>query len=328
MAFVAETKILTEHGWKQIADISGRDKVLVRNFIGDAEFIQPFALHTIKYEGEIISMGNKDWGLGVTPDHRVIYHEKDKIGMLPPKYAHEIRPNDGKILFRKFRYSQTGKDSEIIMVQGHYRSVSQEDWYTILAYVVLFGFIEKRKHGYLYITCDLNHLRKLTPILDNIGIQWKVGEKKIGNPTIFIKNETNLIEKLKKHLGSTRRRDMRLPDKAIYGANAAVLRHFVDKVVELTAKPIKDRPGQYLMRMTNRKLAKNIEMMCLLSGYSLGYADQGNLGVQMRVMKPRTNWNIKFVKKELYSGLVYSLDLFDGLVYVTEKKYPVWMSPN
>ena len=40
MAFIEGTPIFTDSGFKNIEDIGGRDKVLVRNFLGDAEFMK------------------------------------------------------------------------------------------------------------------------------------------------------------------------------------------------------------------------------------------------------------------------------------------------
>lgn len=329
MAFVSETKILTSKGWKQICDLSGHDKVLVRNFLGDAEFIQPFALKKREYEGEIVSFGNKDWGVAVTPDHKVVYNQPNKIGMCPPVLASEIVPNDGKILFRRFRYNKEPKSYEKILLDGRTVYISLEDWYTIVAYTVLFAFIEKRKNGYLYYICDLYNLMKLTNIFDQIGIKWKVGVKQKGNPTIFIKNESNLTSKLMRYLGARARRDMKLREKSIYDANPALLRHFIDEIIRLSGSPIKERPGQFMLTLTNKKLIANLEMMCLLGGYGFSSMDYGIRGTKIRIIiKPNSSWNIRDVKKELYKGPVYEIDLFDGLVYVTEKSFPVWMNPN
>lgn len=329
MAFAAETKILTSTGWKLICDLSGRDKVLVRNFLGDAEFTQPFALRKSQYEGEILNFGNKDWGVSLTPDHKLVYNEPNKLGVSKPVLASEMQANHGEIFFRKFRYNQSGKTHEKILLDGRTIYISMEDWYTILAYTVLFAFIEKRKNGYIYYTTETDKLMKLCNIFDMIGIRWQKVERKTTKPTIFIKNESNLTSKVMRYVGARARRDMRIPDKAIYGASASLLRHFIDEIVRLAASPIKERPGQFILKMTNRNVTRNIEMMCLLGGYGFSSYDYGVRGVQMRILTdPIKHWKIREIKKDLYSGPVYSLDLFDGLVYVTDKSFPVWMSPK
>ena len=55
MAFPADTKVLTNRGWKKIEDVGGHDRVLTRNFLGDAQFTKPFAIKKKSYSGEIIS---------------------------------------------------------------------------------------------------------------------------------------------------------------------------------------------------------------------------------------------------------------------------------
>lgn len=105
MGFIEGTKVFTNSGFKNIEDISGRDKVLVRNFIGDAEFIQPFALKKKSYSGEIIKIGGSNWSFSVTPNH-IIQLSDDNYD--PPRNelipAKQVEVNKHHRIHRKFRY--------------------------------------------------------------------------------------------------------------------------------------------------------------------------------------------------------------------------------
>ena len=147
---------------------------------------------------------------------------------------------------------------------------------------------------------------------------------------IFTKgtNNTNLVSKLEKYLGSRKRSEMRIPDKAIYGSSRAHLRHFVDTLVSLAAKPLTERPGQFLFVSANRKLMNNMEIICLLAGYGFSKRDYEDETKSRINTNNKSSWHVRKVEKKPYSGSVYEIDLFDGLVYVTEGSLPVWMSPK
>lgn len=333
MAFVADTKILTSKGWKYIKDISGRDRVLVRNFIGDAEFIQPFALKRSQYEGDVYNIGAKDWSVTLTPDHKIVYNANPKkLGQKPAQItAKDVVPNDNQLLFRRFRYLQENRSTELIkLTRSTQRTVtiSMEEWFTILAFTVLFSYIDKRKHPRIVYIAEAEKLRMLTDILDRIGVEWAWNTKTKGNPQISLRNDSNIVLKLVRQLGSRERRDMRLMDKTVYGASRALLRHFVDKVIELDTTLIKDRSGQFLFSTVNRKFMNNIEMMCLLGGYGFSLSENSR-GLRCRIIpRPSSSWHVRKVEKETYRGYIYEIDLFDGLVYVTEGSMPVWMAPK
>lgn len=331
-----ETRIFTDQGWKLIKDLSGHDKVLVRNFLGDAEFTQPFALRKKHYSGEITTFGGKDWAVSVTPDHPLVYNvQPKKLGQAPGKItAKEVVPSHHDLLFRSFRYNQENKKTELLKVKnfGTYRTVSLsvEDWYIIICYTMLFSYISVRKRArpsIVYIA-DEDKLLKLTAILDQYGLRWSWNTKKVGAPQISLNNDSNLVNKLKAFTGSYRRRDMHWRDKAIFGSSRALIRHFINSLIALDTKPIPGRPGQYFFNTINEKFMKNLEILCMLGGYGFSYVN-GDWGLRARIIaEPMKSWRVNFVEKKTYSGDVYEIDLFEGLVYVTERSLPVWLSPK
>lgn len=331
MAFSSETKIFTSQGWKLIRDISGHDRILVRNFLGDAEFQQPFALRKRHYEGEMIKLGGQHWAVSVTPEHEIVYNDPNKIGHVPPTPAKEVIVGE-RPLYRRFRYTQESKTYESITLKNGNSSrrvvVSIEDWYTIVAFTVLFGYIDKRKNPHIQFVADADKLFILTTILDNIGLKWTQSTKHKGAPAIFLPNTSNLVSKLIRFLGHRERRDMRLPSRAIYRSSAAHLRHFVDNIIALDSKPIVERPDQYSFVTVNNNLVENLEIMCLLAGYGFSRAGDDRSHRVRIAVKPIKSWHVRFIEKESYSGYIYEIDLFEGLVYVTERSLPIWMSPK
>jgi hypothetical protein len=333
MAFVGETKILTNKGWKQIKDISGKDKVLVRNFIGDAEFIQPFALKKRQYEGEIINFGATYWSVSLTPDHKIVYDTapdgvKDSLHSAA---ARDVVPDQNRYFYRRFRYIREDRGVEKLILKDELMqrtvTISDEDWYTIVAYTVTKGYISKGKSPRLSYMLDEETLLPLLRIFDGLGVSTHIG---IVNGTIVltVNRNNNLARKLKMYLGARARREMKLPNKMIYGSSQPLMRHFVGTFTSLTAKASQKRPNQLVFTTANGNLVEDLRMMCTFCGYGFSSTPSRSIFVCYILPKPVAPWTARFVEKKTYSGYTYEIDLFDGLVYVTERSLPVWMSPR
>jgi len=327
MAFSAETKVFTDKGWKSIADISGKDRVLVRNFLGDAEFRQPFYLKKKEYDGEIVNFGSKYWAVSVTPEHQIVYD-----GEREPTLAQDVTVDRHRLLFRKFRYTREDKAKEILILKNgdshRYVSISDEDWYTVVAFAVTKGYISKDKNPRLKFFVNMDNLLPLVDVLDRWGISW-TSRNVDGNIALTVNRDNNLARKLKVFLGARARRDMRLPKKMLYSSSQGLMKHFLGTVTTLTAKPSQKRPKQLIFTSYNTKLIESLRLMCMLVGY--GFSSSRNVnGEHVAYILPTTvsPWSVRFIEKKTYSGYIYEIGLFEGLVYVTEKSLPVWMSPK
>jgi hypothetical protein len=337
--FVADTRIFTLKGWKNISELSGKDKVLVKNFIGDAEFIQPFALRKREFKGELIKFGGARWGVTVTPEHKVVFDHARHDASMDTICAGDLTPDPNRYLGRDFRYLQEDKTHESLILKNgnstRTATVSDKDWYTILAFVMCRGMLSKHKNPVLNIFADAEEARPFTDILEKYGITWWQGTTSNGIPMLAVHQESNLSRKVKRTLGARARRDMRLPDRILYGSSRSLMRHFINTVTTLEAKPDSRQPEQLRMATGNAKFAKSLELFCLLCGYGF-VSNLGNASAYsdkpahvIRILPSKSDcWSVRSVGKVHYSGFVYEIDLFDGLVYVTEKNLPVWMSPK
>jgi len=102
MAFVADTKVLSKSGWKLIGEISGQDQILVRNFLGDAQFSQPFAIRKKQHDGIVLAGGSDHYSFEVTPDHKIIY-TNDK-GKQFESNARDVPSGKRTLLHHRSRY--------------------------------------------------------------------------------------------------------------------------------------------------------------------------------------------------------------------------------
>lgn len=328
MAFSSETKIFTSQGWKYISDLRGNDRVLVRNFLGDAEFIQPFALRRKEYEGEVVKFGGKYWAVTVTPDHKIVY---DKRPDGQETFARDVVVDKHRHLYRKFRYIREDKaDEKLILRSGNTErviSLADKDWYTLVAYTVMKGYISKDTNPRLKFFLDMSNVLPMIDILDRLGITWS-SDKNDDQIVITVNRDNNLARKLKLFLGARKRKYMYLPDKMLYGSSQSLMKHFMSIITSLVAKPSQNRPNQLVFTSTNRKLIETLRLLCMMVGYGFSVAENHGELVVAVIPRQVSPWSVRFLEKQLYSGYIYEIDLFDGLVYVTEKSLPVWMSPK
>jgi len=352
MSFIEGTPIFTDSGWKNIEDIAGRDKVLVRNFLGDAEFIQPFALKKKHYDGEIFKVGAKNWSFSVTPDHTVVY-DRDKYAQgshfcsLPVK---ELTLHKDNRIYRKFRYMFPEEPKkEMIKIRDEFGnrsvSVSDYDWYKLVGYILCRGFI-RRKPGkpMIYIFLEPQRIEEETliigDILDRMGVGWHVQSSELTRPKIVVSSKNTLVNRLVTRLGSYKRKQMFLPDKIIYHSTKELSKLLIETIIDASIRPGTERGIVYQLATTNTALIDSLTILGTLAGYSIrstlitkaGTASMVGItkldGYILQIANPTNTYAPRYIKKLKYSGQVYEIDLFDGQVYVKEGFAPIWIDPK
>lgn len=345
MSFIAGTKILTDTGWKNIETIAGRDKVLVRNFAGDAEFIQPFALRKRDYNGEVVKLSGRWWSFSVTPDHDVVYLKKGTEKVEP---AEEYKIDQHKYLWRKFRYNTPQNYLQEYFISdrgmGTSNSINDNDWYTLVGYVVRRGEISKRgKQWALFIHPNPNRLgeemEEIGRLLDRIGVEWSV-VKNGKRTSVFVSTKNNLATKLKYHLGTRKRADMFLPDKMVFNSSKDNARTLIETIIRSSSTSINDK-SVYQWSSSNKKLIDTLEIMGAFAGYTIshrlarpkgyklpkGVTKRASYNVYIRDSMNKTSPTSKNVVK--YSGSVYQVDIFSGQVFIKyDNGLPIWMNPE
>lgn len=353
MAFIEGTKVLTNSGWKQIEQIAGQDKVLVRNFIGDAEFIQPFALKKKKYSGDVISVSGKGWSFDVTPDHIVVYDKETSY--FGDHYVHEkaedLQVNSRNRIQRKFKYLPIDdyKREAVVFYTPFGKkwvTISNEDWYVLVAFTLCRGYLEPTgKRFALNIRLDREkseeELLILTDILDRIGVQWSLIPSHTTN-TLYVRLSANspIAKRIITRLGSKKRKEMFLPDKMIYNSSKELSVLLIETIIKLSKKPSTERGLSYQFTTNNEKLVESLELLGTLAGYGMnrkimakkgtdnGYGAVKKDVFNLVIANLSASYSPLSIKKQKYSGYVYEIDLFDGQVYVKEGTAPVWVNPR
>ncbi len=345
--FVADTQIFTNSGWKRIADISGNDKVLVKNFIGDAEFIQPFALHKKQYDGQIVTFGAKDWNISVTPDHEVVYQTKWDLVKTP---AGKLKAKDHYKIPRKFKYMFSDEPKKEYITRddefgNKYATISDYDWYKLVGFVLTRGYIyTERKRPMLWLFLEEDRLQEeimtLIDILDRIGVTYHVQHSDKTRPKLVVSSQNSLVSRLVTRLGSQTRKSMSLPDKMVYASSKELTELLINTIIDTSIKPSTEKTNSYQLATTNLALIESLELMGTLGGYGMRHVLNAKAGTQtnkgitkkdsyiLHITAPNALYSIKNVKKSLYSGYIYGLDLFEGQVYVKEGLNPIWTQPK
>lgn len=347
--FVKGTQVFTNTGFKNIEDISGNDKVLVRNFLGDAELIQPFALKKRQYDGEIVKIGGQRWSFSVTPEHVVVYDRDDT-----PTGAHFTYTPAGEMtlyrhnrIYRKFKYMPPEDyKREKISINDEFgkrwSTISNQDWFVLVGYVLCRGKIEKQSSRLclsIYIDEDKRdtEIPLLGDILDRIGVQWSLLKSDREFIRVSVKN--SLASRVANNLGRVRK-EMVLPDKMIYNSSKELTSLLIETIISASIRKDTKRGSDYSLTSTNKELLDSLVVLGTLWGYGMTIKLQAVAGTQTKmakitrnqysvtISKPTMTYAPSFIKKEQYSGKVYGIDLFDGQVYVREKGMPVWVNPK
>lgn len=337
--FVADTQIFTDSGWKPINKIGGKDRVLVRNFLGDAEFMQPFAVKKKKWNAELIRIGAKDWSFSVTPDQLVVY-EIDSSGKFRNVPAKDFVITPHNKIHRKFKYF-TADDlcREQIRIRDEFGTrttqISHQDWYKLVGYVLQRGFIRmKRGKPMVWLFLDEDNIEEekiiIGDILDRIGLRWHLQHSDKTRAKIVVSSKNTLAARLITRLGSPRRKDMSLPDKMVYNSSR--------ELTKLLFETFMQQRNQFAT--TNKALIDSLTLMGTLGGYSVRSLIKTPAGTEivngvtekdsylLHIRGISEVYSAKYKKKQLYSGYVYGIDIFEGQVYVKQGSMPVWMSPK
>jgi hypothetical protein len=295
---------------------------LVRNFIGDAEFIQPFAIKKRQYDGEVITIGGKDFELTVTPDHTNI---------------------EDKTIRRKFRYMFSDEPKkEYITIRDDFgkriATIQHLDWYKLSAYVLSRGFIktsEGKPMVMFYLSVDNfeHEIRELSDIFDRIGISYHVQYPAQSSPRFVVSSRNSLAARIKYRFGSFTRKEMSIPDKMIYNSTKEYAMTLIDTIVALSN-------GSTQLATTNTALIDSLVLFGTINGYSIRSVLKTKAGSKapkgitkkdsylVKISGQTALYNVKKHKKSIYSGYVYGIDLFEGQVYTKQGKYPVWAAPK
>ena len=340
MAFIAETEILTRRGWILVEELAGKDKILVKNFLGEAEFIQPFALKKKKYEDSVITIGTAFYEFTVTPDHIIGYTS----GNYKEETAKDFSPNKKKFLDRRFRYmSPPGISRQKVKFSDETDGyMDGSDWYRLLGYVVRKGYISSGNNPRLIFYPDSNNLMGVKEILSTLGINWYETTRDNGEKAVVARNTSNLANKLKLYLGSRQRKKMRLPDSLVYNTTKEHANILIQTVIESSKVSKKTDNGKYQWSSSNKDLIDSIELLGTFSGYSIRSKLVKPAGYRLPsgLTTKRPQYNV-YIQESIssvcprnksfkhYSGSVYSIDILDGQVFVRNKGcLPLWINPK
>lgn len=339
MAFLTGTKVLTTSGWKNIEDIGGRDRVLVRNFIGDAQFSQPFAIRKRAYSGKIVSGGSKNYQFRVTPDHEVVY--TNKKGDIVKTTAAKVPAKRENRLKHRSRYStDTYLTSQKIKYGDSERTIDTLDWYKLVGYVLRKGLIEKNR-ARVILTLDKKNPKKdmdlICPVLDNMGLVWNFTEPNL----IVISRKCNLAEKLARMLGSRIRKKMYIPDKMIYNSSIEEGRALIDTFIRASRRDGEGVEDTVQFSTTNTKLIDSLEILGLLCGYTISSILARPAGTKVQAGQTKRDTYVVYVRNSVnevsivrekkldYDGKAYELDMFeDQLLIKEDDSLPLWMKPK
>ncbi len=339
MAFPANTKVLTPCGWKNIEDVGGRDKLLTRNFIGDAQFTQPFAIKKKQYDGKLISGGQKKYQFKVTPEHEVVYTNKG--GDIISSTAKDVPAKRENRLKHRSRYNTERYFTLQKIRRGDFEyTVETLDWYKFVGYFLRRGLIDKSRKQ-VRLMLDRQNPQKdidlICPVLDRLGLVWNLTPPAI----IVLSQKSNIGEKLTRSLGARARKNMYVPDKMIYNATFEEGKALIEMFLRASRHDGSGIKDTVQFTTSNTKLIDSLEILGLLCGYTISSMLAKPAGTKVPMGETKRDSYIVYVRESVkevsiirkeehdYSGKVYELDMFEDQLLIKEDgSLPVWMKPK
>lgn len=339
MAFVKGTRVLSENGWKNIEDVGGNDRLLIRNFIGDAQFEKPFAIKKRQHEGAIIVGNSKACEFKVTPDHEIVY-TTDRGDSIKTT-AKDVPAERGIFLKHRSRYSPDRYILSQKVKNGNYTyEVDKLDWYKLCGYVLRRGQISKYNTR-LTLMLDKSDPKKdmdlICPILDNMNLEWSFTEPNL----VVLSQKSNIAGKLARVLGSRFRKKMYIPDKMIYNTSIEHGSALIEMFVQASRQDGNGVDSTVQVSTTNKELIDSMEILGLLCGYTISNIVAKPAGAKLPAGVTKNDSYAVYIRKSLrevsltdktqrgYSGKVYEIDMFnDQLLVKEEGSSPVWMKPK
>ena len=172
--FSEDTRVLTNKGIKYFYELNEEDEVLT--FKNDVlEFQKPILFISNEYDGEMIRVKTRSVDLLVTPDHKMVVHEK-----VNNKFNNEWFNINAEDLNYKHRIPTTGSskhDTNYIPSFNNYnveiKIEDSKDWYEFMGYWLSEGSVAGSKKG-----VKLNHNSRykvtISQTLKNIEVFEKI----------------------------------------------------------------------------------------------------------------------------------------------------------
>jgi hypothetical protein len=142
-------------------------------------------------------------------------------------------------------------------------------------------------------------------------------------------------------LGSRARKEMYVPDKMIYNSTIEQGSALIETFIKASRQDGTGVEGMVQFSTTNTKLISSLEILGLLSGYTIssilakpagtkvpaGQTKKDSYAVYVR--KSVNEVSIIRKKKQDYDGKVYEIDMFEDQLLIREDgSLPLWMKPK
>lgn len=348
MAFLEGTELFTYGGFKKVEDITGEDRLLVRNFIGDTEFTRPMKIRKLRYSGDVVSLGSKSWQLKLTPDTKIDYAlRKGFMLTSEPRTckAGEYDASQESGLYRTFKYypkMTTVRESLTRNVEDKrvIERIQIDDWIRIAALIVARGKIIKNgKRAKVSIALDKAdwryELMYLLPFMSrlNEGVVVEAFERAPGFVTL--QESSDLTRKLAatfKPVGNS----VRIPNRMIYDYPLPESR----KLFRYMMDPFEKKPDRGFIYSHNAGTTSDIEALAATTGNTVKVYQLTEAGREYRgVVEKEDSWllhsySLPFIHAvteksvEHYDGYVYEFDFYAGDVYARAEGALLWIYPK
>lgn len=336
-----KTEILTNEGWKKFKDISDEEIVATLNpETNELEYQKIINKIKYKYDGQMIRFNNQRIDLLVTPNHKIwhkwIQNNNKNAHLKHPFKFEEARNILGKKhLQLKAINKWEGKEKKYFILPKikarkyshifQYRKIPMDLWLEFLGYYLSEGsFCYNQGHHYILVSQDKKskHYKRMEKCLSNLPYNWSYSGRsfRTSNKQLY-----NYLKQFKKC-------DGKFIPKDFLDLSERQLRILLEA---LMCGDGHKRNKQYKYFTTSKKLAENVQEICIKLGYSVYTSKEirSPLRKDLYIIRANKGSKISWVQKnqiglEDYNGIVYCVNVPKYHILCVKRNEKVVFSGN
>jgi len=349
----AKTEVLTEDGFKRIAELTGNERIATLNPETDEiEYQYPLAIHKFKYKGKMIHINGRSIDLLVTPEHKLYVKDyyRERKGKNAPYQFIEAIDLLNSYKYQKYRFKRTAKwngtNVEYFklseyqnswVTHGAHRQFKQSEkhipidvWLRFFAWYISEGDAEKR--GVIRIANTNEHnLSEIVDLVSKMGFTPSVyGNSTKGYDKAGVKFNSVQLANYLRQFGKAQEKFI---PKWIKQLSSDKLRIFLETLTKGDGH--KDaRNWKYFT--SSRKLADDIMEIALKAGFtaSIGEVKDNRYGKNRRLyivhLDRKRKDTVLCKKPELvdYDGYVYDITVPNHHIILVRRNGKICWSSN
>ena len=319
--FEEGTEVLTDAGWKNMADLTYKDSIATRSPNGFLEYQKPSRIIKRWYDGEIVRFRTHEIDLGVTPEHRA--------------FARESWISDYKFIIAQdmtkteYRIPRTCKGYEATTKKAAILGGKRVDFLTYVDFMAAWLSEGWTHHQREVQIAQKNKVDLIRAILSKMPFRV-VEKKRKDGMTIFTIYSAKLAKELREY--GTKASDKRIPN-CILNADRNIAQRFLDLYIQFDGEQLQGKKSlRKKINTTSKRLADDLQELEFKAGRVAkiylrkvqGFKEHSVYRLSENIRTTDVCIKKKNITKERYTGYVHCVTVRNGVILVRNKGKFCW----